>query len=125
MKNILATIVMALALTGCHDVDNSNVDLSWLFPEPQIVEVPVEVPCEETECDCNKTINGLITDITDKLDTNSIKMNHYIDKVKVEENMAEVVDIDGDIVTKNMITLPVYEGHPIKHTLIIEFYQVK
>ena len=121
MKKILLISVF-LMLTGCSDTDNSFIDLSFLWPE-----APQCQPCPQCQAcpDCNDSIDGYITDIADQIDVNSVKLNHYINQVKVEENFAELIGLDGHITTKNHITLPEYLGQPIKHILIIEFTQVK
>ena len=109
-------LAAALVLGGCADTDNTFIDLSWLWPECQECEV-----CP----DCNNSVDGYITDITDRIDVNSVQLNHYINQVKVEENFAELVDDNGHIKTRNTITLPEYTGQPIEHVLIIKFTQVK
>lgn len=122
MKNIIIMLLTSLILIGCNEPvhnDNSLIDLSWLFsatvePEP----CPV-CPAQE------ETIYGQISDITDKIDANRVTLNHYVNEVQIEENLADIFDINGSIVTQNAITMPAYTGEEMKHVLIVRFYQVK
>lgn len=120
---ILALIVM-LSFSGCDNpfssIDEQKIDLSSLTTPCQ--ECP-EIPAPE-ECP-SKEIYGHIMDITTDIDTASVKMNHYVDDALIYENFADVVDINGQLATTNVITLPTYSGVPIKHILIVEFTQIK
>ena len=111
-------IILALLLVGC-DTDNSPVNLDWLYPKEK-------AECTEIECkNLYADVDGYLTDIVAQIDTSTVKLNHYVNEVKIEENYAELIDIDGHVATKNNIDLVPYEGTPIKHTLIIEFTQVR
>ncbi len=114
MKKLL--LLVGLFFAGCNDTDNSFINLDFLCPD-----------CPECEVcsDCNDSVDGYITDITDRIDVNTVQLNHYINEVKVEENFAELIDNNGHITTKNQITLPEYLGTPIEHVLIIKFIQTK
>jgi len=123
----MKTIVIALAtfaLLGCAD---EKVDTNFLCkecPEPIICETVEPLPCEPVACE--ETIYGNLTnEWMERIDTSSIKLNHYINEVEVEENLADVIDVDGNgtLGTSNPITVPEYVGEPMKHTLIIEFWQ--
>ena len=116
ISKYLKISTMAILLAGCNDTNNTSIDLSWLWPE-----------CPECEVcsDCNDSIDGYIADITDRIDVNTVQLNHYINEVKVEENFAELIDNNGHITTRNHITLPEYTGQPIEHVLIIKFTQTK
>jgi len=106
-------ILLAFLLVGC---DNNPIDLSWLFDTK---------PCTEEQCiDKCDDVDGYLTDLTGQIDVNTVKLNHYINEIKVNENYAELITVDGKVSTKNHIDLPPYIGEPMKHTLIIEFTQV-
>jgi hypothetical protein len=60
-----------------------------------------------------------------KIDMNNVHLLHFIDEEQYEENLNSVIPVGDTTATKNNITLPDYKGKPIKHTLIIEFTQVK
>ncbi len=104
-------ILLAFLLVGCS-TDTSPIDLSWLYTQQ-------ECTCEEP------SVDGYLTDLVDQIDVNTVKLNHYVDEVKIEENYAELIDINGSVSTKNHIELPPYIGTPMKHTLIVEFIQIR
>ena len=115
MKRLL--LITALLLGGC-DTDNTFIDLSFIYPD-----CPA---CPAVDCpECNDSVDGYLTELTDRIDVNSVKLNHYVDEVKIDENYAELIDIDGRVATKNHINLPKYTGTPMRHVLIIEFIQTK
>ncbi len=108
-------ILLAFLLVGC-DTDNSIINLDWLYP----VQECTKEQCIEDYSD----VDGYLTEITSQIDVNTVKLNHYVNEIKVNENFAELIDINGSISTKNHIDLPPYIGEPMKHTLIIEFTQI-
>lgn len=119
MKHLF--ILPALLLIGCNNTD--KIDTSFRddpkeCPAPVIPE-PCPV-CPEPE----KSINGFIDDITDYIDVNNVKMEHYVDEVKIDDNIATLYDINGSVATKNKIIMPPYIGKPMRHVLIVEFYQI-
>ena len=111
-------VILAFLLVGCN-TDNSVVNLDWLYPKEK-------AECTEIECkNLYADVDGYLTDIVVQIDTSTVKLNHYVNEVLVDENYAEVIDIDGHVATKNHIDLPPYVGTPMKHTLIVEFMQIK
>jgi hypothetical protein len=133
MKKFLSFLLVlgtVFTLSGCDDgegsISGSPIDLSWICPAPQKEIVYVEKECPECNVSEEQLFDGIIKDITDKIDVNSIKMNHYVDEVLYEENYAEPFDYNGHIATKNMITLPAMtNGVHRKHVLVIEFEQIQ
>ena len=125
-KKALLTISAIFIMAGCT---NDKVDTGFLCSEDKnttfIVEAPTVVPyCEPVAC--QQTIYGHLTDEwLERIDTSNVKLNHYIDEVEVEENLADVVDYNGQLATTNPISIPEYVGTPMKHILIVEFYQIK
>ncbi len=107
---------MALLLSGCDIGTNDKVDTEFLCPDCPVCP-PVVV------CDDNDSIHGYLTELEGKVDVSTVKMNHYVDQVLLDENMAELIEIDGEAATKNKINFPAYPGTPLKHTLVIEFMQ--
>ena len=112
MKKLL---LLSFLLVGC-ETNNTFIDLSWLFNTQECTEEQCADQCED--------VNGYLTDLADQIDVNTVKLNHYINEIKVNENYAELITVDGKVSTKNHIDLPPYIGEPMKHTLIIEFTQV-
>ena len=107
-------ILLAFLLVGCN-TDNSLIDLNWLSPPQECTQEQCVDKCDD--------VNGYLTDLADQIDVNSVKLNHYVNEIKINENYAELIDINGSVSTKNHIDLPPYIGEPMKHTLIIEFTQ--
>lgn len=118
MKTIFLITTM-LMFAGCS---NDTIDTKFLAeecPAPIVCEVIDPLPCEQT-------IYGHLTDEwMERIDTSSVRLNHYIDEVQVEENLADVVDMNGQLATSNPITIPEYIGQDMKHILIVEFWQVR
>ncbi len=112
-----------MMLNGCDGfVKSTVIDLGFLNPTP----VPTVCPVVEECPTCEEALTGhLGSDWLAKVD-GSIKMNHYIDDVLVDENYATLgVSCAGENQSSNPITLPMYDGSPIKHILIVEFVQVR
>ena len=119
MLNVIIPIIAVFIATGCL---NDKVDTGFLneCPAPTICETCPECP------PCDETIYGQLEDgWVEKIEEGSIKLNHYIDEVMLEENYAEIFDRNGTLISRNPLTLPAYEGQKIKHTLIVEFWQIK
>ena len=120
MKKILWIIALALFLVGCN---NDKIDTTFLCEEKNatIIYEPA-IKCEPVQCE--ETIYGHLTnEWLERIDSSNVKLNHYINDVEVEENLADIIDINGQLATSNPITIPEYVGEPMKHILIIEFWQ--
>jgi len=123
MKKILLIIALALFLGGCSD---EKIDTEFLCEEKNttiIIEAPNPIPyCQPVPCE--ETIYGHLTDEwLSRIDANNVKLNHYINDELTETNIADIVDLNGTLATTNPITIPEYIGEPMKHVLIIEFWQ--
>ena len=130
MKKLLILTSMAAILIGCESfsVSSEDADIDFLVEDVKECEVTPEAYkiCQDSLLEAQKyEINGIIDELSDKIDVNNVILNHYIDEIKVEENIARVVQLSGESVTRNKITLPEYNNEPIKHTLIIQFTQIK
>jgi len=107
-----------------------------LLPCPECPECnttkdcPVVEPCPEPEpcpvCPTYGDYQGIMQDILEDIDTQNIKMNHYVDGELIDTNYAELLyDIHNKPYTKNNIIMPPYKGEPMKHVLVIEFTQIR
>lgn len=118
MRKTILALITILAITGCN---NDKIDTTFLCEEQPIIEQPIAiqepVPCEET------IYGNLSNEWMERIDTSNVKLNHYINDTEVTENLADVIDINGQLATSNPITIPEYVGQPMKHILIIEFWQ--
>lgn len=125
MKHFILLLSTLFILTGCNDtpISNDKIDLEFLTPEPVTIVEQVEVlmPCDfETEL-VGRLTNGWV----ERIDSNTVKLNHYVNGDLMEENYATVTDFNGTPATSNPLTLPVSDGTPITHVLVVEFTQVR
>ena len=117
MKKMLIVLSLSFFLIGCDNAKNTNKEIDLSSLNPWNVE-DVNIPA------CTEVMNGMLTkDVFSQIDVNRVKLNHYINGQMVEENLADIVDLDGAVQTRNIITLPPYKGDEIKHILIVEFFQ--
>lgn len=124
MKNKIKIVLLAsmLFFSGC-DTGSNKIDTEFLQPT---VEVIVEVPIEPTIEQCEIMVSGNLANIwMDRIDLSNVKLNHYVNGVQIEDNLADIVDINGTLGTSNPITIPAYIGTPMTHVLVVEFMQTK
>ena len=120
MKKVIISIVMLIVLWGCSEPSQEPIDTKFLC-EQTIIPVPVVEPV-----DCEQTIFGNLTnEWMERIDTSNVTLNHYINDELFEDNLADIVVLDdnGTLGTSNPITIPEYVGQPMKHILIVEFWQ--
>lgn len=122
MKKIIVGFALMLAMAGC-DIGNEKIDTAFL-QEPCPVCPEVVVPDPIVSCD--ETVYGqLRNELVGQIDTNNVKMNHYVDGVMIDESYAELFDDNGSLATQNPILLPAYSGTDLRHVLVVEFTQVR
>ena len=81
--------------------------------------------CKSENDEC-RALKGIFNTITERIDTSNIVLNHYIDGQLIDSNFADVFTAeDGHEYTVNNIVMPEYKGEPMRHVLIIEFYQTQ
>ena len=115
MKKTILSVVAVMLLSGCEN--GSPIDLSFLFPQDPPNDLCVPVPCEDS-------FSGMIQEVSDRIDTNTVKMEHYVDEILLDENVATLEIRDGKVSTVNNIIIPSYKGIPMRHILVVEFMQV-
>lgn len=122
MKKILILIPAMFLFVGCDwfSVSNDTIDTGFINPQTECPTCPEPEPCSSD----NDRIYGQLSDITSQIDVSNVRLNHYVDEEKIEENLADIFDINGSIVTQNVITMPPYAGQRIKHIIVVEFYQI-
>ena len=119
MKHLLITFIAVFALTGCGN-DGGFIDLGFLGIGGEEPPPATECPAPETP---QEVIYAQLNDLSDRIDVNSVNVNHYVNAVSIEESNAELFDSNGSLITQNVITLPEYIGEPMRHVLVVEFYQ--
>jgi len=127
MNRIKVYLLCLLIFTGCQNpfkVNQRSVNLSFIEKDECQECQECEV-CEECPSDTKDSLDASLWDITDRIDTSDVILNHYIDGDKFEENIADVIEVNNKIGTKNIITLPPYDGKVIEHTIIVQFKQIK
>ena len=72
------------------------------------------------------SFNDFFSSLADRTDINNIKINHYVNGELFESNEDQLFGIQDDkVVVQNEWKFPVYDGTPMRHVIIVEFYQIK
>ena len=115
---LITVAIAAILLAGCGE---EKVDTAFLNECPAPVVCPDPIECSEE----GVIYGSLRDDLIDQIDVSTVKLDHYVDEVMIASSFADIIEINGSLATSSEITLPPYPGSPVKHTLLVEFMQVK